>query len=150
VIAAAHSGSGVTWLGRRSSAEVIELMQRAAVVVVPSDWYEAFPLVMVEAFACGTPVLASRLGAATELIADGETGRLFPPGDAGALADTVRQLFSHPERLAAMRANVRAEFESKHTAALNYLTLMSIYAKVTGTQPDRGLGHGSHQTGHLV
>jgi glycosyltransferase involved in cell wall biosynthesis len=150
VVAAAHSGSGVTWIGRRSSAEVIELMQRAAVVVVPSDWYEAFPLVMVEAFACGTPVLASRLGAATELIADGEIGRLFPPGDADALANTVRQMFADPDRLAAMRAHVRAEFESKHTASRNYLTLMSIYAKVIGPQPDRVVGQGSHKVERLV
>lgn len=59
-------------------------------LVFPSVWYEGFPLSIVEAFAAGTPVIASRLGGMLEMIAEGKTGLLFHPGDADDLAHKIR------------------------------------------------------------
>ena len=67
------------------------LMASAAVVVVPIQWPEPFGMVMPEANACGTPVVAFDMGAAREVIADGKTGFVVPPGDVNAFCAAVDQ-----------------------------------------------------------
>lgn len=129
VAAAAGKGPGVEWLGRRGMSEVYDLMGDAAYLVFPSVWYEGFPKVLVEAFARGTPVIASRLGAMAELIDDGRTGLLFRHGDAEDLAAKVEWAIAHPEALAQMRRAARAEFEQKYTAERNYKLLADIYQR---------------------
>lgn len=119
----------VEWLGQRPAADVSALMAGAALVVVPSEWYEAFPRVVVEAFASGTPVAASDLGSLAELVEDGRTGLLFRPGDPGDLAARVEWLWAHRDRAAAMRREARAEYEAKYTADRNYERLMAIYRR---------------------
>jgi glycosyltransferase involved in cell wall biosynthesis len=68
-----------------------DLMARAAVVVLPIQWAEPFGMVMPEANACGTPVVAFDMGAAGEVIADGTTGFVVPPGDVDAFCAAVDQ-----------------------------------------------------------
>ena len=62
-------------------------LRRALALVVPSIWFEGFPLVVLEAYAAGTPVIASRLGSLGEIVADGTTGLLVPPNDPDALGE---------------------------------------------------------------
>src|SRR5918997_2171503 len=100
---------GVQWLGQRSSNEVRALMRGAAFLVFPSECYENLPTTIIEAFACGTPVVASERGAAGELVEDGRTGRLFPAGDAAALAALVARVARDPEGLYRMRREARKE-----------------------------------------
>lgn len=69
--------------------EKADLMMRAHAVVVPIGWDEPFGLVMAESAACGAPVIAFRRGAAPELVLDGISGHLVPPGDVDAMADAV-------------------------------------------------------------
>jgi len=126
-VAEAAVGGHVTWLGRRPPRDVYELMGAAAVVVIPSEWFETFGRVAVEAFATGTPVLASNIGAIAELVDHRRTGLLFTPGDAEALVDAVAWAISHPAELAAMRRAARAEYEDKYTAEANYDQLMATY-----------------------
>lgn len=114
-------------LGQQSRAATLELMRSARVLVFPSTWYECAPMTIIEAFACGTPVIASNLGSIPEFVRDGHTGLLFRPGDAADLAEKVRYAFSHPEHVAAMRVNARREFEEKYTAERNYKMLIAIY-----------------------
>jgi glycosyltransferase involved in cell wall biosynthesis len=103
-------------------------MRKAAVLVVPSLCNEpAVPLVVLEAFACGLPVIASDSGALAEITRDRGTGLLFRPGDAQDLARTVRWAFDHPAELAAMRIEARREYEAKYTPERNYTMLMEIY-----------------------
>ncbi len=117
----------VQWLGRQPSETVLDLMGQADFLVFPSLWYETFGRVAIEAFAKGTPVIASNLGAMAEIIRDGRTGLLYRPGDADDLSAVVQWALSHPERLAAMRKAARAEFEAKYTAERNYKMIMDIY-----------------------
>ena len=100
---AAKRGPGVECLGRRPLQEVYELMRHARFMVLPSEWYEPFGRVVVEAFSCGTPVIASNTGGMAELIDDRRTGRLFRTGDADDLARAVGWALDHPEELARMR-----------------------------------------------
>jgi glycosyltransferase involved in cell wall biosynthesis len=117
------AGANIEWLGRRPSAEVYEAMGSAAVLVMPSVWYEGLPKTLIESFAKGTPVIASRLGALAESVIHGRTGFLFKPGDAADLAAQVRSV----EAFAAMRAECRREFEERYTAEQNYRQLTDIY-----------------------
>lgn len=129
VVRAAANGQ-VEYLGMRPRAEILDLMREAAFLVFPSVWYECFPLVIVEAFACGLPVIASRMGAMGEVIEDGRTGLHFRPGDAEDLAAKVEWAVSHPEEMAQMRRAARAEYEAKYTPERNYEMLMAIYRRV--------------------
>lgn len=126
-LAAEVQNSPQHMLGPQPRPAVLELLKRATVLVFPSTCYEGDPMILLEAFACGTPVIASRLGSMAERIRDGETGLLFNPGDAADLAAKVRYAFSHPEHLARMRVNARREFEAKYTAERNYQMLLGIY-----------------------
>ncbi len=119
--------AGVNWIGRQSREKVLALMRDARVLIVPSVCYETGPLTILEAFACGLPVIASDLGSMAEMVAHERTGLRFTPGDAADLASKVRWVFEHPEAVDGMRAAARREFEEKYTAERNYEMLTAIY-----------------------
>ena len=128
---AAASDRRIEWLGRRSAEDVLGLVGEAACLVMPSVWYETFGRTIIEAFARGTPVLASRIGALAELVEEGRTGLLFTPGDAADLAAGVRRLLADAPSLGRMRREARQEYERKYTADLNYRQLLAIYQRAT-------------------
>lgn len=117
----------ISWLGRKSIDEVHQLMGEASFLIFPSKWYETFGRVAIEAFAKGTPVIASQIGAIAELVEHKRTGLQFQPGDSLDLAEQVEWALSHPEELQQMRLEVRQEFEAKYTARANYQQLIEIY-----------------------
>ncbi len=119
----------VELLGRRNHEEVMSLLKGARFLLFPSEWYECFPVTLVEAFACGVPVIASRLGAMAEIVEDGRTGLHFAPKDSEDLAAKVEWAWNHPEHIREMGHEARAEHEAKYTAERNYQTLMEIYQK---------------------
>jgi glycosyltransferase involved in cell wall biosynthesis len=127
-------GPGIEWLGRRPLAEVCDLIGRAAVLVFPSRCYETFGRVIVEAFAKGTPVVASNMGAMADLVEDGQTGALFEPGNPDALAAQVRRLAASPRILQPMRTAARREYELRYTGAINHERLMQAYRVALGNR----------------
>lgn len=138
VAATVQQVAGVKWLGPQPRDTALALLRRAALVVVPSEWYESFPMVIAEAFAAGRAVVASRLGAMAELIEHGRTGLLFRPGDSEDLAEKVAWAWAHPQALAKMGREARAEYEAKYTAERNYERLIEIYeAAVTRARARR-------------
>ena len=74
---AALRNSAIEWLGLCSKETVLGMMAHAEALIVPSVWYEGFPLVVSEAYATGLPVIVSRIGGLPELVAEGRTGMLF-------------------------------------------------------------------------
>ncbi len=122
-----HGQHGVTMLGALASEQVRTEMSSAIALVLPSIWYENFPRTLVEAFACGLPVIASRLGAMAELIEDGRTGLLFTPGDAADLASKMAWAQAHPDEMRTMGGRARQEYEAKYTPETNYRQLLAIY-----------------------
>ncbi|HVS40204.1 MAG TPA: glycosyltransferase [Gemmataceae bacterium] len=124
---AATAGAGIEWLGSKPLAEVYALIGEAQFLVLPSQCYENFPRVVVEAFAKGTPVIASRLGAMAEVVDHGRTGLHFEPGHPAALAAQIRRLVDDSAEFRRMREAARREYEEKYTADSNYQTLLAIY-----------------------
>ena len=127
VVEAAARQSNVEWLGHSPVEQIHTLMRKADMLVFPSQCYETFGRVAAEAFAAGTPVIAANIGAGAELVEHGRTGLKFRPGDPEDLATQVEWALSHSAELRRMREEVRAEFEAKYTAEINYLALMEIY-----------------------
>lgn len=120
----------VKLLGSLSRESVLAEMNQAIAVVVPSIWYETFGMVVIEAFACGTPVIASRIGALEDIVTDGETGLLFEPGNPCDLADKMAWALANPEKMAEMGRKARAQYEAEFTPEKNYAQLIAIYEDV--------------------
>jgi glycosyltransferase involved in cell wall biosynthesis len=137
VAVAAEQTKGVRWLGERSHEEVLDLMGRALVLVMPSEWYEPFGLVIIESFSRGTPVIGADIGSIGEIIEDGRSGLLYRPGDPINLATKIDAVLARPDRTLQMRQNARRAFEQRYTADHNYELLMSIYRQAVATNRNR-------------
>lgn len=125
----ARAPGNVTFAGWQPPGEVAAAVARAQALIVPSLWYENFPMTLVEANAAGTPVVASRLGALESLVEDGQNGALFTPGDPSDLANTVARLFEQPETLHRMGLAARKTYEGRSAPGVNLSKLIDIYAQ---------------------
>jgi glycosyltransferase involved in cell wall biosynthesis len=130
--AAAAQLSNVKFAGRLSAEKVQSAMKEAAFLVMPSIWYEGFPMTIAESFACGTPVICSKLGTMQEIVDHQRTGLHFMPDDAEDLRRQVEYALSHPAELAAMGKAARQEYKQRYTAQINYAMLMNIYEQTIG------------------
>jgi glycosyltransferase involved in cell wall biosynthesis len=119
--------SDISFEGYLAPGELRSVTNKAAFLIFPSESYETFGLSIIEAFACGLPVVASRLGAITEIVETGRTGLHFAAGDARDLASKVEWMWTHAKEREAMGRAARAEYEAKYTAKRNYGLLMDIY-----------------------
>jgi glycosyltransferase involved in cell wall biosynthesis len=120
----------IEFLGRRPPEEIFGLIQDAQFLVAPSECYETFGRAVIEAFACGTPVIAADIGAFSELVDHGRTGLKFTPGDAADLRDKVAALQASGPRLQEMRRAARREFIEKYSEEANYCQLIGSYARL--------------------
>jgi glycosyltransferase involved in cell wall biosynthesis len=125
--AAARGLSSVKFRGWLTGEETRAEMKRAAFLVIPSLWYEGFPMIVAEAFACGIPVICSRLGTLEEIVEDQYTGLHFSPGNADDLAGKVEWAWANRSHVCAMGRAARQEYENHYTPERNYRQLMQIY-----------------------
>jgi glycosyltransferase involved in cell wall biosynthesis len=108
--------------------ECFGLIKGARFLIWPSEGYvETFGLVAIEAFACGLPVIASRVGAMADLVEDQKSGLHFEAGNPDDLAAKVAWAWNHPLEMETIGLAARAEYMNKYTAARNYDALMQIY-----------------------
>jgi glycosyltransferase involved in cell wall biosynthesis len=127
---AAHLGDGrVRFLGRVDAETVDALISDAAAVVVPSRWYENQPMVVLEAFARGVPVVASDLGGTPELVRHGSDGFLVPPDDPASLAAALRALVDDPARARAMGKAARERALTDFAPDVHLARLDEVYAE---------------------
>lgn len=124
-----HGTKNIHYLGNQSNDQIKNLMRNCAFMVIPSEWYEGFPMVCVEAFSCGLPILASNIGSLKEIVSDSSGGALFEPGNPGELASLIN---SYYESGAFYKdsAKVRSYYLRKFTPEKNIIYLMDIYHKL--------------------
>jgi glycosyltransferase involved in cell wall biosynthesis len=117
----------VRFAGPLEPEELEQQYVAAALVVLPTLWMENCPVSVLEAFAHGRAVVATRIGGVPELVEDGRTGALFERGDERELADRLISLLTDPEHLKAMGCNARAEWEAGFTPELHGRRLRGVY-----------------------
>jgi glycosyltransferase involved in cell wall biosynthesis len=120
----------IEFLGFQDKQIVFSLMQKAQFLIFPSIWYEGFPLTLAEAFACGLPVVVSKLGGMAEIVEDGVTGLHFEAENTVDLATKIEWAMTHPEVINAMGRNARSTYENKYSPKTNYQQLIEIYQQV--------------------
>jgi starch synthase len=126
---------GVIWIaGMLAKSEVIQILSHATAFACPS-LYEPLGIVNLEAMACGTAVVASRVGGIPEVVADGQTGLLAPPGDPAALAAAINALILDPPRAAAMGARGRDRAVADFSWSTIAAQTADLYAALAARQP---------------
>ncbi len=119
--------SNVTLLGRLPRDAMPDLYRNARFLVVPSVWFEGFPMAVLEAMSYGLPVIASRIGGLPEIVDDGVSGLLFAPGDATDLAGKMKLLWDNAQLRAEMGDAARAKVVGQYDRKSYFERLTSIY-----------------------
>lgn len=130
-----EAAQALRYRGFQSTAVLRQKLHQASYMVMPSTGVESFGLVAIEAFACGTPVIATRHGGLRELIIEGQTGLLVPPNDSDALAAAITYAESHPEAMHRMGQTARRKYLEDYTPERNYETLIRIYHEAVSSEP---------------
>jgi glycosyltransferase involved in cell wall biosynthesis len=120
----------VKLLGFKQGSELRDLIHGSICTIAPSEWYETFGLTLVESFAHGRPVVASRIGGMTEVVTDEVDGFLVPPGDATALRKRLLWMATHPQQALEMGRRGRAKVEDQFSPERHYEKIMAVYKKV--------------------
>jgi glycosyltransferase involved in cell wall biosynthesis len=117
--------------GAAEQAEVLKWWQRAAIGVLTSD-NEGMPVSLMEAAACGVPVVATTVGGVPELVEDGVTGLLARAGDADAVASALARLLQHGQLRAQMSAAARRRAEQSFSVTRQVDRLLDLWSKIIG------------------
>ncbi len=117
----------VEYVGVLDHESVFSALRAATSLVLPSIWFEGFPLSVLEAYASGTPVIASRIGSLAEVVEDGVTGLLAEPHDAHGLADRIRWAATHPEEMSRLGANARRRYNTTYRGDAHLAALLDAY-----------------------
>jgi glycosyltransferase involved in cell wall biosynthesis len=129
----------VTCLGYLQPKELQAYIMQAAFTVLPSEWYENSPRAVLESYALGRAVVASRLGSLPELVIDDETGLTFEAGNALDLREKIVQLFHDPQKAEKMGRRARTYVQERLGPESHYKSLLEIYE--TACTSARKLGH---------
>ena len=122
-------GLPVRFMGQVIEKEAHAHIAKARLLILPSECFETFGLVMLEAFAFGTPAAISNIGPLPSIVGHGKNGVLFEPANPESLLREVRAAWDNPGMLEHLGAGARAAFETKYNEDANYRMLMAIYEK---------------------
>lgn len=125
-----HGMNHVVFEGYCHGEKLKELFQRAAFLVIPSEWYENAPMSILEAFAYGKPVVGANLGGIPEQVLPDETGILFEAGNAEALANAITNLWKETAKIESLGQAARRRIETDFCSALHVDRLLEIYREV--------------------
>ena len=128
---------GITFLGHVDRSVLLDEVTRSKAIIVPSRCYEGFPRVVVEAYAAGVPVVASRVGSLTELIEDGVTGLQVEMGDPDDMARALRQLADSDELCERLSVGARARYENLYSPQKTMGELFTIYREALAERDGR-------------
>jgi glycosyltransferase involved in cell wall biosynthesis len=134
VLTAADENPAITYLGWLSREAVGDLLSQSGLLIFPSQWYEAQPLIILRALAAGRPVLCSDLENISKPVLAAGAGAAFPTGDPAALARRVLELAERPDELRDMGQRARKSYEALHSPQRSLEALHAIYAEVSRTR----------------
>ena len=120
----------IEFLGFKSGDEKWQILRNCLCLVLPSEWYENFPVTVLEAYMASKPMVASRMGGLPYIVEEGKSGLLFEAGKPEELAKKVQYLVDHPDQAARMGASGRQLSETKYGPEQGYQNLMNIFAQV--------------------
>lgn len=109
--------------------KVNKFINKSKFLVLPSEWYESFPMTILEAFRGGTLVLASNIGSIKSIIKDRFNGILFEPGNTSDLIDKVKWILNNQRECDQIALNANSEFNQKYSSEVNYKQLIDVYEK---------------------
>jgi glycosyltransferase involved in cell wall biosynthesis len=118
--------NNIRFMGGFDNGRIGEILSEIDILIVPSIWYENSPLVIQEAFACKTPVIASNIGGIPELINDGMNGLLFKPNDVEQLCESIKSVIEHPRLIEALKQNI----EPPKTIEQNAKEIENVYKEL--------------------
>ena len=127
---------GVRFLGQVDRDQVYAALRGASFAVVPSIWYENFPVAVAEAMACGRATVAAHPTALDEFVDHGRTGLLFDSGDVESLAEACRTLLADPMRAEGMGREARAYYEDRLTPDASLSRLVSLYERAASLRAE--------------
>lgn len=122
--------STVHFLGKKSKNDVLNLMQNAEFLILPSTWYEGFPMTIIESYACSLPVIASRIGSMIEVINEDKTGLLFEVGNENDLAKKLLFVKDNPLLISKMKMHIKLSFNELYSDNANYKICLGIYREL--------------------
>jgi glycosyltransferase involved in cell wall biosynthesis len=141
VSALADANELVTWLGYQPRDVTLRLMRDARCLLFPSVWYEGMPRTIIEAFACGLPVVAWNIGGMSEMLNAVDERLTQPLGDAAAFSESLRWLLGCPEGEHTQIADaVRREYELKYTDVVCLERLRLAYGVALRRRDGRTVG----------
>lgn len=127
----------IRFLGQLAAGAAQEEIAHARLLVLPSEWFEIFGLVILEAFAFGTPAAVSAIGPLPSIVQQGKNGVVFAPGDPQSLLAAVRAAWEKTGELERLAAGARRSFEALYTEDANYQMLLAIYAQAMEVHSSR-------------
>jgi glycosyltransferase involved in cell wall biosynthesis len=128
VLMAAQEFPNIEFMGNLENQAVIDRMYNAKALVFPSLWFEGMPMTIIEAFSCGTPVIASNLGAMSTMVVNGYNGLLFDPNDEDGLLNCMKCFCElSKEELIAYQDNAKRTFDEKYSESAQLVYLEKLY-----------------------
>jgi glycosyltransferase involved in cell wall biosynthesis len=124
----ANASPNVVFRGQLEHHDVLDRIKGAAVVAVPSRWFEGFPMIVPEAFSTATPVIASRIGSLAEIVEDGISGMTREPENHQSWKEAIQLVIDDPHLARSLGHGARAVFEEKYTSQHNLKRLIEIYS----------------------
>jgi glycosyltransferase involved in cell wall biosynthesis len=122
-----QASANVEFLGALSRASVSNFYSQCRMIVLPSIWFEGFPMVLAEAMLHGKPVICSNIGGLGEIVEDGLTGLLFEPGNAEELSQKIRYLWDRPDLCRQMGSAGRQKARREYSSEKYYERLLAVY-----------------------
>ncbi|GAB4546860.1 MAG: glycosyltransferase family 4 protein [Thermodesulfovibrionia bacterium] len=119
--------SSIGFTGFLEGERLYKEVSNAHVIVIPSEWYENYPVSVMEAFTLGRPVIGSRIGGIPEMVQNGETGLTFNPGDSEDLCEKMAEFIHRRDNIIKMGRNAREFAMRVFDAESHYSRLIEIY-----------------------
>jgi glycosyltransferase involved in cell wall biosynthesis len=137
-LARSRGPANIEFLGAAVPQTVMREVAVAKMLIVPSIWFEGFPMVLLEALAAGTPCAVSNIGSPPTIIEDGTNGLVFEARSSKAIADLCARVWDDDVLLSRLSQGARASFDASYTEQINHRRLMEIYARALHGARRRG------------